>query len=85
MPLGFIFLIVQKMFVRKFSYQLLITLIFASKPSTAQTIDSLAGNLENLPGNFLAKIQKKYSSIEKNLSKKTTKYLNKMQRTIPTS
>jgi hypothetical protein len=80
MPLGFIFLIVQKMFVRKFFCQLLIIVFFASKPCTAQTIDSLAGNLENLPANFLSKIQKKYASIEKNLSKKTMKYLNKMQR-----
>jgi len=34
----------------------------------------------NLPSNFLAKIQKKYSSIEKNLSKKTARYLDKMER-----
>jgi hypothetical protein len=65
--------------LRKF-YLILLILFIATKPCTAQSIDSLAGNLENLPGNFLAKIQKKYSSIEKNLAKKTTKYLAKMQR-----
>jgi hypothetical protein len=65
--------------LRKF-YLILLILFIATKSCTAQSIDSLAGNLENLPGNFLAKIQKKYSSIEKNLAKKTTKYLAKMQR-----
>jgi hypothetical protein len=65
--------------VRKFVCQTLILLFFASKPCTAQHIDSLACNIEDLPANFLAKIQKKYGSIEKKLSKKTNKYLAKMQ------
>jgi len=58
----------------------LILLFLASESCIAQHIDSLEGKLENLPGNFLSKIQKKYASVEKNLSKKTTKYLAKMQR-----
>jgi hypothetical protein len=66
--------------LRKTVTLILLTVFIASTTCTAQSIDSLAGNLENLPGNFLAKIQKKYSSIEKNLAKKTTKYLAKMQR-----
>jgi hypothetical protein len=66
--------------LRKTVTLILLTVFIASITCTAQSIDSLAGNLENLPGNFLAKIQKKYSSIEKNLAKKTTKYLAKMQR-----
>jgi hypothetical protein len=66
--------------LRKIVTLILLILFIAFKPCTAQSIDSLAGNVENLPGNFLAKIQKKYSSIEKNLAKKTTKYLAKMQR-----
>lgn len=59
---------------------MLIVLLFASKSCTAQSTDSLDGNLENLPANFLRKVQKKCFSIEKDLSKKTTKYLNKMER-----
>jgi hypothetical protein len=66
--------------LRKIVCQTLILLFIASESCIAQHIDSLEGKLENLPGNFFAKIQKKYASIEKNLSKKTTKYLAKMQR-----
>ena len=66
--------------MRKYIWPLLIILFFASNNCNGQNIDTLATNLQNLPGNFLAKIQKKYSSIEKGLSKKTTKYLNKLQR-----
>jgi hypothetical protein len=47
--------------LRKLVYLVLLILFFASKPGTAQNIDSLSGKIENLPGNFLAKIQKKYS------------------------
>jgi len=66
--------------LRKIVCQTLILLFLASESCIAQHIDSLEGKLENLPANFLSKIQKKYASIEKNLSKKTTKYLAKMQR-----
>jgi hypothetical protein len=66
--------------LRKIVCQILIILLIASKPCTAQGVDTLAANIENLPGNFFSKIQKKYASIEKNLSKKTNKYLAKMQR-----
>lgn len=66
--------------MRKIITLILLTLFIASKPCTAQSIDSFAGNIENLPGNFFAKIETKYASIEKNLSKKTTTYLAKMQR-----
>jgi hypothetical protein len=66
--------------VRKIVCQTLILIFLACKTCTAQGIDSVTTNIENLPGNFFSKIQKKYTSLEKSLSKKTTKYLNKMQR-----
>ena len=66
--------------MRKHVYQILLILLFGFKSGGAQTTDSLAQNIENLPSNFLAKIQKKYSSIERNLSKKTARYLHKMER-----
>ncbi|MGN6196717.1 MAG: hypothetical protein ACTHOB_17385 [Ginsengibacter sp.] len=66
--------------MRKIVCQTLILVFIACKTCTAQGIDSVTTNIENLPGNFFSKIQKKYTSLEKSLSKKTTKYLNKMQR-----
>lgn len=67
------------MHLRKIVTIVLLTLFIASKPCTAGSIKGVAGNLENLPCNLLAKIQKEYSALENSLSKKTTKYLNKMQ------
>lgn len=58
----------------------MILIFIACKTCTAQSIDTPAASIENLPGNFFSKIRKKYTSIEKSLSKKTTKYLNKLQR-----
>lgn len=46
----------------------------------AQGLDSAAAKMENLPNHFFAAIQKKYSSLEKNLTRKTNHYLKKMQR-----
>jgi hypothetical protein len=66
--------------LRKIVCQILIILLIASKPCTAQGVDTLAANIENLPNHFFSRIQKKYSSIEKSLSKKTNKYLAKMER-----
>jgi len=60
--------------------QILLVLLFGFHPCGAQTIDSLPEKIEHLSGNFLAKIQKKYSGIEHSLNKKTTKYLQKLQR-----
>lgn len=59
---------------------ILILLLLGIKPCKAQTIDSLPENIQNISGKFLAKIQKKYSSIEESLNKKTTRYLQKLQR-----
>lgn len=45
----------------------------------AQNLDSDATKMENLPNHFFASIQKKYSTIEANLTRKTVSYLQKMQ------
>ncbi|MGN6400955.1 MAG: hypothetical protein ACTHMD_10905, partial [Flavisolibacter sp.] len=66
--------------MRKHVYQILLILLFGFKSGGAQTTDSLAQNIKNLPSNFFAKVGKKYSSIENNLSKKTARYLHKMER-----
>lgn len=47
-------------------YTILIILLFATSPYTAQNIDSLPGNIDNISGKFLSKILKKYPSIENN-------------------
>ena len=62
------------------TYQILFAIIFGFNPCNAQSIDSLPQSIENIPHNFLAKVQKKYSGIEESLDKKTTKYLQKLQR-----
>jgi len=68
--------------VRKFIWQLLIILLFASKPCTAQIIDSLAGLTipPQLPGKYYTEVDKKISSINEQLTKKSLKYLEKFQR-----
>ncbi|MGN6567592.1 MAG: hypothetical protein ACTHJ0_06555 [Flavipsychrobacter sp.] len=65
--------------MRKHVYQILPILLFGFKSGGAQTTDSIAGNIENVPASFLAKIQRKYPSIESDLSKKTARYLHKME------
>lgn len=66
--------------MRTCACQILLVLLFGFHPCSAQTIDSLPEKIEHISGNFLAKIQKKYSGIEHSLNKKTTKYLQKLQR-----
>ena len=59
---------------------LLFILLLATHTGHAQSLDSAAAKVENLPSHFFASIQKKYSSLEKNLTRKTNHYLKKMQR-----
>lgn len=66
--------------MRKIVTIILLTLFSASKTCTAESYDSLARSIENLPGYFLPTVQGKYSSTEKNLSKKISRYLNMMGR-----
>jgi predicted PurR-regulated permease PerM len=75
-----IIMIIKKLKVRIYICQILIVLIFVYSPCKAQSIDSLPDNIQNIPNNFLAKIQKKYTGIEESLTKKTTKYLQRLQR-----
>ncbi len=58
----------------------LIPFIFGYSWCPAQSTDSLSANIKNIPDNFYAKIDKKYSSIENNLSKKSIHYLQKLRR-----
>ncbi|HET7116692.1 MAG TPA: hypothetical protein VFI29_09385 [Hanamia sp.] len=59
---------------------LLLILLVATNTGHTQGLDSIAAKMENLPDHFFASIQKKYSSLEKNLTRKTNHYLKKMQR-----
>lgn len=52
----------------------------ATNTGHTQGLDSIAAKMENLPDHFFASIQKKYSSLEKNLTRKTNHYLKKIQR-----
>jgi len=66
--------------VRSFKYHILILLFFASIHCQAQSIDSLQQNLQNIPDKFYAKVQKKYTGINHSLSRKSIKYLKKLER-----
>jgi len=45
-----------------------------------QSIDSIGGAIQNIPSKYYSKVQKKYSAIDNNLSKKSIKYLEKLQK-----
>jgi hypothetical protein len=60
-------------------YILLILFIIVYNRCLAQE-DTLKDNLQNLPGNFYSKIDKKISSVNDQLTKKSLKYLVKFQR-----
>ena len=47
---------------------------------SGQSTDSLATGIQNIPGKYYSKVQKKYSTIDNNLSKKSVKYLKKLQK-----
>jgi hypothetical protein len=65
--------------LRSAFYQTLI-LLFAGHFCAAQSTGNLPDNTLNLPSTFFAKIQKKYTSIQASLERKTAKYLRKMER-----
>ncbi len=48
--------------------------------SKAQSLDTLSSNVQNIPDKYYSVIGKKYSSIEESLTKKSVKYLQKLQR-----
>ena len=56
-------------------------LFFCSSHLFSQNIDSSLQSLEQLPDKYYAKVDKKISAIESLLTKKSVKYLEKMQRT----
>jgi hypothetical protein len=61
-------------------YIIILGFFFCSGPVTAQEGDSISIQLQELPNDFYTKVEKKYASIDKNLTKKTGKYLNKLKR-----
>lgn len=67
--------------MKRIYYSILLLIgLLAFNRGHAQSLDSAAAKVENLPNHFFASIQKKYSSLEKNLTRKTNHYLKKMQR-----
>ncbi|MDE3185704.1 MAG: hypothetical protein KGM16_20010 [Bacteroidota bacterium] len=65
--------------VQILKYCLITLFICATATCTAQSADSLR-DAENIPAKFYSKVQKKYASIDNNLSKKSVKYLEKLQK-----
>ena len=61
-------------------YQFIILLLSVTYNCTGQVTDSLSAEAQNIPNKFYSKVEKKYSSIDKNLSKKSVKYLQKLQK-----
>ncbi|MEO8820895.1 MAG: hypothetical protein ABI374_08650 [Ginsengibacter sp.] len=66
--------------MRNYKYFLLMLVFFISTNCIAQSVDSLSAEVQNIPDKFYSKVEKKYSSIDKNLSKKSIKYLKKLQK-----
>lgn len=66
--------------MRGIKYHTLIALFFASIHCQSQSVDSLQQNLQNIPDKFYAKVQKKYAGIDQSLSRKSIKYLKKLER-----
>ncbi len=66
--------------MRGIKYHTLIVLFFASIHCQSQSVDSLQQNLQNIPDKFYAKVQKKYAGIDQSLSRKSIKYLKKLER-----
>lgn len=63
-----------------YKYMIILGFFFCSDPLMAQEADSIAIQLQELPNDFYTKVEKKYASLDKNLTKKTGKYLKKLQR-----
>ncbi len=61
-------------------YMIIFGFFFFSDPVMAQEVDSIAIQLQELPNGFYNKVEKKYASINKNLTKKTGKYLKNLKR-----
>ncbi|MEO6672000.1 MAG: hypothetical protein ABIN93_01105, partial [Ginsengibacter sp.] len=60
---------------------LLISLFFlTSVYSYAQKIDSIATDIQNIPGRYYSKVDQKLTSINDRLTKKSLKYLAKFQK-----
>lgn len=66
--------------LRSLNYMILILFIAFSVNSYGQFSDSSTTDLQNIPNQFYGKVEKKYSSIDKDLSRKSVKYLKKLQR-----
>ncbi|MGN6530592.1 MAG: hypothetical protein ACTHK0_02405 [Ginsengibacter sp.] len=63
-----------------FKSVILLLLLVISANSYGQMPDSLAARLPRVPDKFYAKVEKKYSCIEESLSRKSVKYLKKLQK-----
>lgn len=66
--------------MKNYKYFLLMFFFFTSTHCIAQSVDSLSAEVQNIPDKFYSKVENKYSSIDKNLSKKSIKYLKKLQK-----
>lgn len=61
-------------------YQFIILFLSVTYNSTGQVTDSVINEAKNIPAKFYSKVEKKYTSIDNNLSRKSVKYLKKLQK-----
>ena len=61
-------------------YMIILGFFFCFGPVMAQQADSIATQLQELPNDFYIKTEKKFASIDTKLSKKTRKYLKRLNR-----
>lgn len=66
--------------MKKVNFFLLIIFCLFATYSKAQNADSVTSNIENFPGKYFSKVDKKTSSISEQLSKKSAKYLAKFEK-----
>ncbi len=65
--------------MKKVNFCLLLIFCLFATYSKAQSTDSVFSNIENFPGKYFSKVDKKISSINDRLSKKSAKYLSKFE------
>jgi hypothetical protein len=61
-------------------YHLLITLLAVTLNCEGQSTDTTLQEVQNIPAKFYSKVQKKYASLDKHLSRRSLKYLQKIQK-----
>lgn len=66
--------------MRIIKYHLTIVLVTVVFNCSGQSADSTLQEVQNIPAKFYSKVQKKYGSIDHQLSRKSVKYLEKLQK-----